>query len=95
MLSKRGKILVVSLVGYTLISVFALATSPILAALFIGFVGLLLCSVIKRHIAGWRLQNRYGIRSITDNGQEVESIGEKRIADYFAKNNIHRTHCRI
>ena|SRR5437867_1503718 len=88
MLSKRGKILVVSLVGYTLISVFALATSPILAALFIGFVGLFLFSVIKRHIAGWRLQNRYGIRSITDKGQEVESIGEKRIADYFAKNNI-------
>ena len=30
----------------------------------------------------------YGIQSFTDNGEVVRSFSEKRIADYFKKNNI-------
>ena len=30
----------------------------------------------------------YGIQSFTDNGEVVKSFSEKRIADYFKKNNI-------
>ena len=31
---------------------------------------------------------QYGVKSVTLNGEEVKSIGERRIADYFRRNNI-------
>lgn len=33
-------------------------------------------------------RNQYGIESVTLRGEKVKSIGEKRIADYFERNNI-------
>jgi len=35
-----------------------------------------------------KFKPQYGIKSITSNGEDVKSIGEQRIADYFRKNNI-------
>ena len=35
-----------------------------------------------------RPKREYGIKSVTLNGEEVKSISERRIADYFVKNNI-------
>ena len=34
------------------------------------------------------LKKEYGVKSVTEKGEEVKSIGERRIADYFSKNNI-------
>ena len=34
------------------------------------------------------IQKSYGVSSITKNGEEVKSISEKRIADYFQANSI-------
>ncbi len=33
-------------------------------------------------------KKQYGVKSVTLRGETVKSIGEKRIADYFEKNNI-------
>jgi len=33
-------------------------------------------------------KREYGVKSVTVRGEEVKSIGERRIADYFEKNNI-------
>jgi len=34
-------------------------------------------------------KREYGVKSVTTRGEEVRSIAERKIADYFAKNNIH------
>ena len=33
-------------------------------------------------------KKKYGVKAVTLRGEEVKSIGEKRIADYFERNNI-------
>jgi hypothetical protein len=33
-------------------------------------------------------KKQYGVKSVTHRGETVKSIGEKRIADYFERNNI-------
>ena len=33
-------------------------------------------------------RKQYGVESVTEKGETVKSIGEKRIADYFERNNI-------
>ena len=33
-------------------------------------------------------KREYGVKSVTLNGEKVKSIAERRIADYFLKNNI-------
>ncbi len=33
-------------------------------------------------------RQEYGVKSITERGEVMKSIGERRIADYFVKNNI-------
>jgi len=33
-------------------------------------------------------EHGYGVRSVTAKGEEVRSIAERRIADYFERNNI-------
>ncbi len=39
-------------------------------------------------LRGLKPRKEYGIKSVTLRGETVKSVGEKRIADYFEKNNI-------
>lgn len=60
--------------------------SPLLILMgIIGFIVLLLLilSTLKSEP-----EPEYGVESVTQKGEEVRSFAEKRIADYFARNNI-------
>ncbi len=50
---------------------------------FVVFVLIWIYSHIKR-----KTKREYGVKSVTLRGEQVKSIAEKRIADYFEKNNI-------
>jgi hypothetical protein len=39
-------------------------------------------------LVGLKPRKQYGVKSVTLRGENVKSIGEKRIADYFERNNI-------
>jgi len=52
----------------------------------IGLISIIITAIVLVVLA--EKQHDYGVKSITLNGEEVKSIGERRIADYFAKNNI-------
>ena len=53
---------------------------------FFGFIlFLIVLAVLLEKTASKR---EYGVKCVTLNGEEVKSIAERRIADYFVKNNI-------
>jgi len=40
-------------------------------------------------------KREYGVKSITERGEEVRSIGERKIADYFARNDINYVYEKV
>jgi hypothetical protein len=84
MVSKRGKILLILVLGYVLCSIAVLANGSILGFLLLNLLYILIWVIVKKRLT----ERRYGVRSITQNGEEVKSMGEKRIADYLYTNGI-------
>ena len=61
-------------------------TSPIFFLYFLFFLVILFLFWI--FLKGLKPRKEYGVKSVTKKGEMVKSIGEKRIADYFERNNI-------
>ena len=61
-----------------------------LIGLFLGFIALVVVLIIIAVLIklAEEPKKKYGIASVTLNGENVRSIGEKKIADYFSRNNI-------
>ena len=61
-----------------------------LIGLFLGFIALVVVLIIIAVLIklAEEPKKQYGIASVTSNGENVRSIGEKKIADYFSRNNI-------
>lgn len=59
--------------------------SAVLLLILLGIVIVLLRLVFS---VKSKPKREYGVKSATVRGEEVKSIAERRIADYFAKNNI-------
>lgn len=55
---------------------------------FFAVVFILVLAFLLIFIATLRPKRRYGVASVTLRGENVKSIGERRIADYFQRNNI-------
>jgi hypothetical protein len=53
---------------------------------FLLFIVVLILLLI--FLRGLKPKQEYGVESVTLRGETVKSIGERRIADYFEKNNI-------
>lgn len=62
--------------------------APIFLLVLFGFVAFLVLIVLLILVATAKPKREYGVRSVTAKGEGVRSIAERRIADYFAKNNI-------
>ncbi len=58
------------------------------AVLLLAFLGIVVVFLIWAFSEESKPEREYGVRSVTAKGQEVRSIAERRIADYFEKNNI-------
>jgi len=58
---------------------------PLLFAVVLFVVVLILAWIFA---SGLKPKQEYGVASVTLRGETVKSIGERRIADYFEKNNI-------
>lgn len=56
----------------------------------IGIIALIIAIVfaLTSSSGQTRLKPQYGTKSVTLNGEEVKSIAERKIADYFRRNNI-------
>lgn len=58
--------------------------SAVLLVILLGIVVLLILVFSE----GSERKREYGVKSVTVRGEEVRSIAERKIADYFVKNNI-------
>jgi len=58
--------------------------SAVLLVIFFGIIVLLILAFSEDS----KTKREYGVKSVTVRGEEVKSIGERRIADYFERNNI-------
>ena len=56
---------------------------------FGALIGLIVLVIVLAVFSNETVSKReYGVKSVTLKGEEVKSIAERRIADYFVKNNI-------
>ncbi len=56
---------------------------------FLFIIGIIaLIAVIFALASSSEPKPQYGIKSVTLNGEEVKSVAERKIADYFSRNNI-------
>jgi hypothetical protein len=72
---------------------FLILVAVVIVAVVIVVVLVLVWGVLGNSESGQEYENLepkqgYGVKSVTLRGETVKSIGEKRIADYFEKNNI-------
>ena len=59
------------------------------SAIFLPFLIIVIVLVLVWiFLIGLKPKKEYGVKSVTLKGEMVKSIGERRIADYFEKNNI-------
>ena len=54
----------------------------------IGIIGFIVIIILVFSSLESEPEPKYGVKSITQKGEEVRSFAEKRIADYFTRNNI-------
>jgi len=59
--------------------------SSVFAAFLILALAVIVLWILLR---SWKPKQKYGVQSVTLRGETVKSVGEKRIADYFERNNI-------
>ena len=58
--------------------------SAVLLIIFLGIVVFLILVFLGKS----KPKREYGVKSVTIKGEEVKSIAERKISDYFVKNNI-------
>jgi hypothetical protein len=63
-------------------------SSAVFFVTFLVIIILILISLIAVFSEKSKPKAEYGVKSVTVRGEEVKSIAERRIADYFEKNNI-------